>query len=204
MVFAVAGMVFGFVLGYMAANMAEREPAARTAARPSAAPSAPGARPAEAGGPGARREHTPTAPDPDEVRTLEALAKRDKGNAQVRVQLADLNLDHSQFEAAARWYREALGIDPELVGARVDLAAALMNLGRSDDALQELDRVLEKDAAHKKALFNKGLALMQAGRSGEAMVVWESLLKRYPDDPQLAGLKDQLEKMKAGRAGGTS
>jgi len=31
-----------------------------------------------------------------------------------------------------------------------------------------------------------------------AAVVWDGLLKRYPGDPQLQGLKDQVERLRAG------
>lgn len=199
MVFAVAGMIFGFVLGYMAAGLRDRQEPRAAASRPGV----PAMRPAEPS-PAPSHGHATTPPDPDEVRTLEALAARNESNAQVRVQLGDLLMDHGQYENATKWYRDALGVQPDLVDARVDLGAALLNLAQPDEAIAEFDRALQKDPVHKKALFNKGLALMQTGRAGEAVAVWESLLKRYPGDPQLAGLKEQLEKIKAGRAGGVS
>jgi hypothetical protein len=42
---------------------------------------------------------------------------------------------------------------------------------------------------------------MQAGRAKEAVAVWDALLKRYPGDPQLQGLQDQVERIRAGRGG---
>jgi tetratricopeptide (TPR) repeat protein len=197
MVFAVAGMIFGFVLGYMAAGLGDR-PSSDAHPRPEAS-----GRPAPAAavaGPAGRDR--PAGPaDPDEVRTLESLAAREKQNAQVRIELGNLYMDHSQYEEATRWYREALALKPEDNDVRVDLGASLLNLGRGPDALAEFDQALQKDPAHKKAAFNKGLALMQAGRAKEAVAVWDGLLKRYPGDPQLQGLQDQVERIRAGRAG---
>ena len=196
MVYAVAGMVFGFVLGYMAASLgahAEPRPAppAGAAASDVEAPPAGPARPA--------RERAPTAPDPNEVRALESLAAREKGNAQARVELGNLLMDHGQYEDAARWYREALALAPDNNDVRVDLGACLVSAGKADEALGEFDRALANDPGHKKALFNKGIALMQTGKPKEAVAVWEGLLKRYPDDPQLRGLREQIEQVRATR-----
>jgi tetratricopeptide (TPR) repeat protein len=190
MVFAVAGMIFGFVLGYMAAGLGHpptsesrprlpAEAAARSAAGSGVAPA-----------------------DADEVRTLESLAARDKQNVQARVELGHLLMEHAEYEAAARWYREALGLKPADNDVRVDLGASLLNLGRAPDALAEFDQALKNDPGHKQALYNKGLALVQTGRGAEAAVVWDGLLKRYPGDPQLQGLKDQVERLRAGRGSG--
>jgi cytochrome c-type biogenesis protein CcmH/NrfG len=196
MIYAVAGMVFGFVLGYMAANMgdhAEPRPAPPpgVVAADAEAPPAGPARPA--------RERTSGAPDPNEVRALESLAAREKGNAQARVELGNLLMDHGQYDDAARWYREALALVPDNNDVRVDLGACLVSAGKADEALGEFDRALASDPGHKKALFNKGIALMQTGKPKEAVAVWEGLLKRYPDDPQLRGLREQIDQVRATR-----
>jgi len=190
MVFAVAGMIFGFVLGYMAAGLgqpptSESRPRLPAEAAARSTPAA-GAAPADA----------------DEVRALESLAARDKQNVQARVELGRLLMEHAQYEAAARWYREALGLKPADNDVRVDLGASLLSLGRAPDALAEFDQALKNDPGHKQALYNKGLALLRTGRGPEAAVVWDGLLKRYPGDPQLQGLKDQVERLRAGRGSG--
>lgn len=204
MVFAVAGMIFGFVLGYMAAGLGD-QPASDSRPRPVADASA-RMPPNAAAAPGAAPDRPAGPADPDEVRTLENLAARDKQNAQVRIELGNLLMDHAQYEDAARWYREALLLKPADNDVRVDLGASLLNLGRGSDALAEFDAALKSDPGHKKALFNKGLALMQSGRPQEAVAIWDDLLKRYPGDPQLQGLRDQVERIRAGRgtAGGPS
>jgi tetratricopeptide (TPR) repeat protein len=203
MVFAVAGMIFGFVLGYMAAGLGD-QPVSDTRPRPPAAAGRP-ASGLPAGGAetaAADRDRAAGPADPDEVRTLENLAAREKQNVQVRIELGNLLMDHAQYEDAARWYREALALKPADNDVRVDLGASLLNLGRGADALAEFDQALKNDPSHKKALFNKGIALMQSGRPKEAVAIWDDLLKRYPGDPQLQGLRDQVERVRAGRTGG--
>jgi len=191
MVFAVAGMVFGFVLGYMVASWdsgprAVPAPAAVTAPASGAAPAAHGA-PA-------------SALDPNEVKALESLAARDRSSLAARIELGNLLMDHSRFDEAARWYREALALEPRQPDVLVDLGACLVNGGKAAEGLVEFEKALKQDPSHKKALFNKGIALMETGETAAAVVVWEGLLKRFPDDPQLQGLRMQIERVKGGRA----
>ncbi len=189
MVFAVAGMVFGFVLGYMVASW-DSGPRAASLAAPTAA-----AAPVSAGsptGPG------PAAPplDPNELKALESLAARDRSSLGARIELGNLLMDHSRYDEAARWYREALALDPSQPDVLVDLGACLVNGGKAAAGLVEFEKALKQDPNHKKALFNKGIALMETGKSAEAVAVWEGLLKRFPDDPQLQGLRAQIERVK--------
>jgi predicted Zn-dependent protease len=205
MVFAVAGMVFGFVLGYMAANWDAAPPEARPVAAAPTGPGGFGSPSAVVTGP-ARPGPGPTAPpaiDPNEVKALESLATRDKGNAQVRVELGNLYMDHQRYDEAARWYREALVVSPNQPDVIVDLGACLVNGGKAKEGLAEFEKALALAPSHKKALFNKGIALMESGRPKDAIAVWEDLLKRFPDDPQLQGLRAQIDRVRAG-AGGAS
>jgi cytochrome c-type biogenesis protein CcmH len=196
MIYAVAGMVFGFVLGYMAANMGDHaEP------RPAPPPGAASAGMDAPVRPTSPAREGPSTPDPNEVRALESLAAREKGNAQARIELGNLLMDHGQYEDAARWYREALALAPDNNDVRVDLGASLVSAGKAPEALAEFDRALASDPGHKKALYNKGIALMQSGRPKEAAAVWEGLIKRYPEDPQLRGLRDQIEQVRGTRGG---
>jgi predicted Zn-dependent protease len=174
MIFAVAGTLFGFVLGYMVANA--RHDGGRAPVRRAAV----------------------DRPDPVEIRTLTSLAEREKQNVSVRVELGQLHLEHEQAAEAARWYREALALDPGLNDVRADLGAALIRAGQIPEALSEIATVLAKDPTHKGALFNKGFALMQSGDKKGAGAVWKDLLERYPNDPQLDGLRDQMRREDAG------
>jgi tetratricopeptide (TPR) repeat protein len=190
LIFFVFGMVFGFPLGYMIHNLGEAAPTSTPATLAQGTP----AESAPPQGPG-----TPaTTPlDPSEVKALQSLAEREKGNAKVRVELANLLMDHGSFEDAIPWYKQALALQPDDPDVMVDMGACLVNAGRPGEALQIFDEALKKHPGHKKALYNKGVALMSSGRPKEAVALWEDLIKRYPDDPQLRGLKDQIDQVRA-------
>jgi len=199
MVFAVAGMIFGFVLGYMVASWDGPRAAPAAASAPGASSSVAGmaasgsAAPRGAGAPGA----SPSPIDPNELKALESLAARDPKSLSARIELGNLLMDHGRFDEAARWYREALKLAPDQPDVIVDLGACLVNGGKAAEGLAEFEKALKRDPNHKKALFNKGIALMETGQPKEAVAVWEGLLKRFPDDPQLQGLRQQIERIRA-------
>ena len=107
--------------------------------------------------------------DPDEARALETLAGRDPD--------------------------EALERAPALPNVLTDLGASLVQSGRPAEGLAEFEKALALDDSHRNALYNKGIALMQLGRADEAAAVWEEVLRRHPDDPQLRGLRAQIDGM---------
>ena len=194
-IFFVVGMVFGFPLGYMIHNIGD---SGGSAAPATLVQGIPDATPPPAATPSA-------APlDPNEVKALESLAARDAKNAKVRAELGNLLMDHGSFDDAVRWYKEALDIEPGNEDVRVDMGVCLLNGGKPVEALDAFDTALKHDPSHKKALFNKGVALMSTGRPKEAVALWEDLIKRYPDDPQLRGLRQQIEEVRATLPGKTT
>jgi tetratricopeptide (TPR) repeat protein len=194
-IFAIFGVLFGFVLGYMVAGSRhDAAVPARVAAMPPGLPNAPA--PAAVGAAPAPTESPKL--DPAEVRALTSLAEKEAQNLSVRVELGNLLMDHGQEAEAARWYREALAIDPTQTDVRVDLGACLVRAGQYTEALAAFDEALKRNPGHKKALFNKGVAFMQSGQPKLAVGVWDDLLKRYPDDPQLKDLREQIQRVRSG------
>ncbi len=186
-VFTLAGIVFGFVVGYMGASWGDRP----AAVGPTGAP-------ATAGGTGTVPAPPAAAPlDPNEAQALEALAQRDPADVGARVELGNLYMDHERWDEAARWYREALELSPDLDNVRTDLGACLVHSGRPAEGLAEFEAVLTLDESHRNALYNKGIALTQLGRTEEAITAWEEVLRYHPTDPQLVGLQGQIDALRA-------
>jgi predicted Zn-dependent protease len=69
--------------------------------------------------------------------------------------------------------------------------------GRPALGLEQFDAVLQKNPDHRNAQFNRGVALLNLGRQAEAADAWEDLLKRHPDDSQLAHLRSRIDEIRA-------
>jgi cytochrome c-type biogenesis protein CcmH/NrfG len=190
-VFALAGIVFGFVVGYMAASWGQGPATVHPGASPAGAAATTAAPPASG----------PAALDPNEAQALESLAGRDPADVAVRVELGNLYMDHERWDEAIRWYRDALELSPDLPGVRTDLGACLVHSGRPAEGLSEFEAVLQQDESHRNALYNKGIALTQLGRTEEAVAAWEEVLRHHPADPQLRGLQGQIDALRASSTG---
>jgi len=60
-------------------------------------------------------------------------------------------------------------------------AFSLMELGRYEEALLPLGRLIANESAPKAALYGKGTVLMKLGRLEEALEIFSELLSLYPD-----------------------
>ncbi|HEC15923.1 MAG TPA: tetratricopeptide repeat protein [Sedimenticola sp.] len=61
---------------------------------------------------------------------------------------------------------------------------AILEDGRPDDAMKQLDSLLKKDPDNPEARFLKGLILVNQNKLEESIEVFEALTKDYPDLPE--------------------
>jgi tetratricopeptide (TPR) repeat protein len=100
----------------------------------------------------------------------------------------DLALDLSrkdEYEAAIPEWRKALEISPEDGDAKhvhYNLAVALTETGRGDEAVDHLQKVLALDPGHPQANANLGVALARKGRVDEALPLLEKAAELAPLD----------------------
>ena len=90
--------------------------------------------------------------------------ERNPNDFEARMALANFYFDlrdqtgDVQFaQAAIRHYTAYLEVKPQDVGARADYAATLFYLGQTDQAIQEVRRVLQSQPDHVQANFNLGI-----------------------------------------------
>ena len=69
-------------------------------------------------------------------------------SVQAPVALGNVYLSEKRNEDAARWYGRAIGIDPRNMSARCNLAGALANQGKYEEAVRELEAALRIDPNH--------------------------------------------------------
>lgn len=92
-----------------------------------------------------------------------------------------------EFDAAVKVYRNAVKYSPENVEIRLDLAHVLHVNGQEEAALNELDRILERDPKNIQALLRYGEILAHSygwwyGR--EALGYWEKVLEIDPNNSE--------------------
>ena len=132
--------------------------------------------------------------DENQVTQLRAEAERDPRNPAPRVALGNLYFDSERYEDAARWYSDALQIDPRQVNVSTDLGIAYYYTNQPDRALEQFDRSLAIDPNHSKTLLNIGVvrAFGKQDLVGAAKA-WERVLEVAPNSEEAARAKQGLD-----------
>ncbi|MFW9770407.1 MAG: tetratricopeptide repeat protein, partial [Candidatus Thorarchaeota archaeon] len=94
-----------------------------------------------------------------------------------------------EWEQAARYFQDALNLNPRHFRARLLMGEALLELNRVNEALVALDQAydLDRDSARlplARARINRGLSLEQAGEEEAALAIYESVLAISPMEVQ--------------------
>ena len=102
--------------------------------------------------------------------SAERAVALDSTLADAQFALASALEDELQFAKSEAHFRAGLALDPSSVTGHHFLGAALLNVGRTDDALVELRLATQLDPLAHSAAGSVGLALLQARRLPEAEV----------------------------------
>lgn len=195
MVIGVAGVIFGVLVGWMLGAQEGRRtavsPVAATA--PASAPGSAQAQGANAPPPGGTR--TPAAIDPARVQALEARAAAAPKDAAPRKELGNLLFDADRFADAARWYEEALAIEPNDPDTSTDLAICYYYLGQAPRAIRQFEASLAADPKHTKTLLNLGIVRAFGTQDLKgAADAWQQVVALAPaDSPEARAARQALE-----------
>jgi tetratricopeptide (TPR) repeat protein len=91
--------------------------------------------------------------------------------------------DHGALDEAVGFYRQSLAVDPQGRAAMVDLATALTDLGRFDDAQRTYERAVKLYPHDAVALNGLGYVHFRQDRFEAAIACYRRALARM-DDPQ--------------------
>lgn len=86
-----------------------------------------------------------------------------------------------QPQQALASFQEALRDHEALPVLHVNVAAALTELERYDEAIAACDHAISLESGHARALSTKGRALLAVGRAEDALVALQDALLRRPD-----------------------
>ena len=171
--FGVVGVFFGLIVGWIIGSQQGAGPRAGTAAEQTApAASSPQA--------------DATVPlDESRAAALRTSAEQNPGDSASRVQLGNMYFDAGRFPEAARWYEDALRIDPRDADVSTDLGIAYYYTNEPDRALAQFDRSLAIDPKHSKTLLNVGVVRAFGKQDLEgAAKAWQRVLEVAPDSPE--------------------
>lgn len=172
----IAGIMIGVIIGFFAARAID------------------GNNPAVAGG---DFESFPANhPDEDLMEQIHALtlqAESEPENVEIRVRLGNRFYDMGRYDVSARWYREALDLDPSQPLVSTDLGTSLLFMGRTEEAISQYRHTLSLEPGHPQTLQNLGVAFFSQERYREAVDLWQRILDEHPDYAEASTIKEQID-----------
>ncbi len=182
----VVGIAIGFIAGFFISQFLEQ--GVRTV---------PAQESATLQDPSQLPEGHPPAEVVETMRQLQAQAESSPQEREARVALGNTYYDMGRFDAAIKWYEEALDLEPRDIDVRTDLATSYLYIGNPIKAVELYRRSLQIDSTHAQTLQNIGVAYFSTGNFSEAVENWEKLIELHPDYPRRQELQEQIEKAKA-------
>jgi tetratricopeptide (TPR) repeat protein len=184
--FGVAGVFFGVVVGWIVGS--QQEPSPRPVESAPVAQQTP-----------QQRERTAAPFDEARAASLKQTADQNPRDARVRLDLGNAYFDSERFGEAARWYEEALKIEPSNVNASTDLGISYYYMNQPDRALEQFDRSLEIDPLHTKTLLNVGIVRAYGKDDLEGAVkAWRRVVEIGPDSPEGKVARQALDAVRTG------
>ena len=105
----------------------------------------------------------------------------------------DSALQLGQTEAASRALDQLVASDPQWATTGLfQQAVDLYNAGKTDEAVQALEKVLEVEPDHARAHYMIGVALFNTGETAAAADHLRRFIELAPDDPDATIAKDLL------------
>jgi len=133
-----------------------------------------------------------------EINMLEQMWKEHPDHAPIALQLGNLYYDDGKYDEAIKYYREFLKADTSANGyeVRLDLARALFEQKKADEAKAEISKLLKDHPNHPSALYNLGAMEANLGNFEAAHKAWELLIKTHPEDTLATFAKSSLPMLK--------
>jgi len=182
LLFGIAGIFFGLLVGWVIGSQQG------VPSRPAAVPQQPAAPPSQEQG------QAVVPLDDSRAAELRDLAERNTNDAATRVQLGNMYFDAGRYQDSARWYEEALRIEPRNPDVSTDLGIAYYYTNQPDRALEQFERSLAIDPNHSKTLLNIGVvrAFGKQDLAGAARA-WQRVVDLAPDTPEARAARQALE-----------
>jgi len=186
-VFGLVGIAIGFVLGFFSSDLIKKEPVP-VGASPAAVQQGSGSEQLP--------ENHPSMEDMQKLQDLQQQAAANPNDKQARVALGNLYYDMQRFDAAIKWYEEAVRLDPNNVNVNTDLGTSYLYTNKPEKAIEQYTKSLAIDQKHPQTLQNLGFAYFAMANFKDAVTTWDKLLVTHPEYPHRADIEKQIQAAK--------
>jgi tetratricopeptide (TPR) repeat protein len=134
---------------------------------------------------GDKLRSNPSAPPElvfEAIDTLGKILKAQPNDPGALVMMADISFDQKAFTKALDFYERYLKLEEQDLGARSRYASTLTFLGRYDDSIKELNKVLAKDPKNFPAMAYLSITYAQSGNITKAKEFGATALTFAPSD----------------------
>ncbi len=133
----------------------------------------------------------------DLVDALGTLLKLEPQNGEALLMMANLSFNQKVFDKSSDYFARYLEVKGEDYEARASYASTLTFLGRHEEALKEIDKVLDTHPNYFQAIAYKAITFAQMGKKSEAVALGQKALSLSPNEEakaRFAGFIDSLQK----------
>jgi len=116
---------------------------------------------------------------------LEKVLERTPTNARVLVLVGQIHLQASRNDAAEKYFRDALAIDPRSPEAAFGLGAILAKRGRYAEARALLEQAIQSRPDYADAINDLGAVFIQLGQVNDAIAAFQYGARVAPDEDML-------------------
>jgi len=184
-VFILVGVAIGFVLGFFTSDLINQEPVPVGASQASVQ-----------GQTEQLPQNHPSMEDMQKLQAMQQQAASDPNDKQVRVALGNTYYDMQRFDAAIKWYEEAVRLDPNNANVNTDLGTCYLYTNNPEKAIELYKKSLTVDQKHPQSLQNLGFAYFSMANFADAVTTWEKLLDSHPEYAHRAEIQKQIEAAK--------
>ncbi len=136
---------------------------------------------------------------------LQNRVRKDSSNAELNFRLGEKFQERGQWSQAEKYYQLVLKTDPKNSKSKADLALfnlAIIKIKNNDfdQALEKLDQLknqFPKSSILVSVELYRAFCYAKKGDKSNAISVYESLLKRYPNNPHSASILAELKRLKS-------
>lgn len=140
------------------------------------------------------------------LETIEAYGRAlelEPKNLQALLAMADLSFDQQAFSKSKEFYERYLEQKPQDLDVQARYASSLTFLGRAEDAITILEKVVKADPSHFQARAFLSISNAQLGKRAEAIRIGKSALPLAPHEEARARFQGFLDSLASSSSEGS-